>query len=106
MLQMKNSSIKSWALKKSQRWGDSVLLSRPLQVHSSLFIVFWKDFDLERSSSLINELVISSLLCISRELSQLSLTTVSKQLKSLVAVARVLKSESLPTIMSYLTEAE
>lgn len=67
---------------------------------------FWKDFDLERSSSLINELVIRSLLCISGELSQLSLTAVSKQLKSPVAVANVFKSESLPTTMSYLTEAE
>lgn len=44
-------------------------------------LYFLKDFDLERSSSLINEPGISSLLCISRELSQLSLTTISKQLK-------------------------
>lgn len=44
-------------------------------------LYFLKYFDLERSSSLMNEPVINGLLCISRELSEFSLITEPKQLK-------------------------
>lgn len=102
VFQMKNNCIKSWA------WQVTMTTSLPSspKVHSSLLLVFLKYFDLERSSSLINEPVISSLLRISRELSQPSLTTLSKQLKSPVPKACIFRPESLPITTFYLTKVE